>query len=82
MDQLRGRVSIATAICKGCGLCTVACPLGILVFTGNTVNLKGYQPPTVADAAKCTGCGNCARMCPDAVLTVERFTSKRSLANV
>ena len=82
MAELKGRVRIATTICKGCGLCTVACPVGILAFSGNTVNLKGYQPPTIGDAGKCTGCGNCAQMCPDSALTVERFTSKRSTAHV
>lgn len=82
MADLKGRVRIATTICKGCGLCTVACPVGILVFNGNTVNLKGYQPPTITDATKCTGCGNCAQMCPDSALTVERFSTTRSVAHV
>jgi 2-oxoglutarate ferredoxin oxidoreductase subunit delta len=77
MAELQGRVRIATAICKGCGLCTIGCPLGVLAFTGNTANLKGYQPPTITHPEKCTGCGNCALMCPDSALTVERFSSKR-----
>lgn len=72
MAEPKGRVRIATNICKGCGLCTVACPKGIMVFSGGTVNLKGYQPPVVSRPEKCTGCGNCAQMCPDVALTVER----------
>lgn len=82
MAEAKGRVSIATTICKGCGLCTVACPLGILVFRGNSVNLKGYQPPTIAEPEKCTGCANCAQMCPDSALTVERFAGKKRSAHV
>ena len=77
MAELKGRVRIATNGCKGCGLCTIACPEKLLVIDDTSVNLKGYSPVAVTEPAKCIGCGNCALMCPDSVLTVERFAVKR-----
>lgn len=79
MAQLKGRVRIATNSCKGCGLCTIACPEKIIIIDDTAVNLKGYSPAAVTEPAKCHGCGNCAMMCPDSVLTVERFAGKRGV---
>jgi len=72
MAAALGHVHLKVDICKGCGLCTVACPFGVLAISGGTVNLKGYQPPSLVNKEKCTGCGNCAEMCPDFALTVTR----------
>lgn len=72
MAAPQGHVHINFHICKGCGLCTVACPFGVLSLTGAIVNLKGYQPPSLEWKEKCTGCGNCVEMCPDFALTVTR----------
>lgn len=82
MAELKGRVRIATNSCKGCGLCTIACPEMLLVIDDTVVNLKGYSPVAVTEPAKCIGCGNCALMCPDSVLTVERFAGKRRVEHV
>lgn len=82
MAELKGRVRIATNSCKGCGLCTIACPEKIIVIDDNTVNLKGYSPAAIALPALCLGCGNCALMCPDSVITVERFAVKRRAEHV
>ena len=60
MAAPQGHVHLSVDICKGCGLCTVACPFGVLALTGTIVNLKGYQPPSLVKKEKCTGCGNCA----------------------
>ena len=66
------RIVIAEDRCKGCGLCTPACPYD-LVQISDRYNLKGYHPAEWVDPqALCTGCANCAVMCPDMVITVFR----------
>ena len=70
------RVTIDADLCKGCALCTVACPKGILAMDGNRFNAKGYNPAYITDQAKCTACAMCAIMCPDSVITVEKEVAK------
>ena len=77
MAAPQGHVHLSVDICKGCGLCTVACPFGVLALTGTIVNLKGYQPPSLVKKEKCTGCGNCAEMCPDFALTVSSVRKEK-----
>lgn len=68
----KGKVFFNQNRCKGCGLCTTACPVKIVVIDTHKINTKGYNPATVNELDKCIGCGNCAIMCPDYVITVER----------
>lgn len=68
----KGKVYFNQNLCKGCGLCTVACPVKIIVIDNNVINIKGYNPATVVEVEKCIGCGNCGVMCPDYVIKVER----------
>jgi 2-oxoglutarate ferredoxin oxidoreductase subunit delta len=56
--------------CKGCELCVAACPKDVLALDPVAVNLLGYHPVRLLDAAGCTSCAFCARVCPDAVFTV------------
>ncbi len=63
-------VIIDQNVCKGCGLCTVACPKQVLELSKDTLNAKGYKPSTVVYAEKCIACGMCAIMCPDSAITV------------
>lgn len=72
MAKARGTVIFNENICKGCALCTVACPVKIVTLDTTRINVKGYHPATVTDMDKCIGCANCATMCPDCVITVER----------
>ena len=76
------RIVIDENRCKGCALCTTACPFG-LIHIADRFNAKGYRPaeftaspPGVHDplapASRCTGCANCAAMCPDVAITVYR----------
>ena len=58
--------------CKGCLLCTQACPKKILSQNHHTLNSKGYYPVEVTDPGQCIGCAMCAIMCPDCVITVEK----------
>ncbi len=66
------RVSFATELCKGCGLCTDACPKHIIKLDLTILNGKGYHPAYITDQGACIACALCATMCPDVVITVEK----------
>ena len=58
--------------CKGCQLCTVVCPEGIL-RRSERFNHQGYQVAEVGDNAEaCMGCASCAVICPDVAIRVFR----------
>jgi 2-oxoglutarate ferredoxin oxidoreductase subunit delta len=63
-------LAIAEERCKGCELCVAACPKTCLALNVGRVNVLGYHPVELTDAAACTSCAFCARVCPDAVFTV------------
>ena len=66
------KVTINIDICKGCELCTTACPKKIVALSKDKINAKGYHPAEVTDMEKCIGCASCAMICPDCAITVER----------
>lgn len=66
----RGRVIINKNLCKGCELCIIVCPKGLIGLDGK-INQKGYHPAVLMKEG-CTGCGFCAMMCPDAIIRVYR----------
>jgi 2-oxoglutarate ferredoxin oxidoreductase subunit delta len=55
--------------CKGCGLCTIACPQKLLVLC-DKINNQGYTPARIDSTDKCTGCALCAEICPDVAIEV------------
>jgi 2-oxoglutarate ferredoxin oxidoreductase subunit delta len=63
-------LEIALDRCKGCELCIVVCPKGVLALDLSVVNRLGHHPVRLTDARACTSCAFCARICPDAVFTV------------
>jgi 2-oxoglutarate ferredoxin oxidoreductase subunit delta len=63
-------LAIARDRCKGCELCITACPQHVLALDQTVVNVLGYHPVELTDAAGCTSCAFCARVCPDVVFTV------------
>lgn len=66
------KVTFDEEVCKGCGLCVKACPIGIVAIATDHINSKGYRPAQCTDQQKCTACASCARMCPDVAITVVR----------
>jgi 2-oxoglutarate ferredoxin oxidoreductase subunit delta len=76
----KGRIEINEAICKGCALCRIACPQGIIEMATDQVNAQGYYPARLVDPdGNCTGCALCAVACPDVAITVYRETRARSV---
>ena len=56
-------------LCKGCLLCTTACPKGLLK-KGTEFNSLGHYTVLITDEDRCTGCTLCAEMCPDIAILV------------
>jgi 2-oxoglutarate ferredoxin oxidoreductase subunit delta len=63
-------LAIAEDRCKACELCITACPQHVLALDSTKVNVLGYHPIELLDAAGCTSCALCARVCPDTVFSV------------
>jgi len=64
-------ILINEARCKGCGLCTIACPKNLITLE-DTPNSLGYTLAVFSNPEKCTGCALCAQMCPDVAIIVFR----------
>jgi len=59
--------------CKGCALCTIACPRGLITMS-KTINRQGFLPAVISEEGlqQCTSCALCAQMCPDVAIAVYR----------
>lgn len=66
-----GRIEIDEMRCKGCGICTIACPHKLVTLC-EKVNNQGYSPAEALSQERCTGCALCAEICPDVAITVFR----------
>jgi 2-oxoglutarate ferredoxin oxidoreductase subunit delta len=62
-------IEIDEVRCKGCGLCTFACPK-TLVSLSETPNSMGYTVAVFTNPDCCSGCALCAEMCPDVAIAV------------
>lgn len=67
------KIVIDETLCKGCALCTIACPRGLLRL-GEKLNRFGFLPAEMPAECErdCTSCALCAQMCPDVAITVYR----------
>lgn len=71
----RGWIVVNDLYCKGCELCTAACPPQVMAINKDHLTPKGYHPAYVFKEG-CTGCAICALVCPDAAITVYREVTK------
>ena len=62
-------IKIDETRCKGCGLCTIACPKKLVVMS-DAPNNMGFTVAIFSGSEKCTGCSLCAEMCPDVAISV------------
>ncbi len=76
MAKVRGAVTVNTERCKGCNLCVVSCPSGVLALKQKEVNNRGYHYAYMAQPEKCIGCQSCSLVCPDACIEVYRVIEK------
>jgi len=74
MAKAKGAVVVDNEKCKGCNLCVVACPYGVLNLH-KEVNSKGYHYSYMENPELCIGCTNCGMVCPDSCLTIYRVNS-------
>ncbi len=73
----RGKVTISSEECKGCGLCVESCPPKCL-FLAVELSAYGVHPARYT-GQDCTGCGICFYCCPEpGAITVYRLTARRS----
>ncbi len=71
MAKVKGSIVVDREKCKGCDICVVACPTGVIGLSRD-VNAKGYHFAYMQNPDACNGCTNCAIVCPDGVITVYR----------
>ena len=70
------RIEVREDRCKGCLLCTMVCPVEI-ILQSNRFNAQGYKVVEVTEMDSCTGCASCAKMCPDMCITVYKTTKAK-----
>ncbi len=75
-----GQIVIDESRCKGCALCTIACPRMLLKLSEETTTTE-YNPVIMTSQEKCVGCALCAGMCPAVAINVfscqiNEFTEK------
>ncbi len=65
------KIEIDPGYCKGCALCTTACPHKLIALDSD-LNDQGFYPAKIslANLERCTGCALCARICPDTAISV------------
>jgi len=69
--DVANKIVIDELRCKGCALCTIACPQKLIKMS-KELNKQGFLPAVISeeDLERCTGCTLCAQMCPDVAIEV------------
>ncbi len=70
MAKIQGAVVVNEERCKGCNLCVVACPVGVLSLQPKEVNDRGYHYAYMENPDRCIGCASCGYVCPDGCISV------------
>ena len=65
------KMSVIFDRCKGCELCTTACPKKIVAIQHEKRNKEGVFTAYCTDDDACIGCAMCAMMCPDCAIVIE-----------
>jgi 2-oxoglutarate ferredoxin oxidoreductase subunit delta len=67
------KIVIDEQLCKGCGLCVIACPHDLIEMS-KEINKLGFLPAVISAEAlqRCTACTFCAQVCPDVAIEVYR----------
>jgi 2-oxoglutarate ferredoxin oxidoreductase subunit delta len=74
----KGQLVIDLDECKGCELCVVSCPVGVIEIRKDIINKQGYHPASYKGAG-CTACGICFYTCPEpGAITVKRLVQVTS----
>ncbi len=72
MSKIKGAIVVDNERCKGCSLCIVACPKGVIALAERKVNAHGYPYVAAVHPDDCIGCASCGIVCPDGCITVYR----------
>ncbi len=64
--------------CKGCLLCTLVCPVEIIV-PADRFNHQGFKVVEVPHGymEQCKGCAFCAQICPDTAIEVFKSVKEK-----
>jgi len=68
-EMARFEVRVDGNFCKGCELCRINCPKGIIEMSTH-INDKGYSPAEITKQEDCIGCKACALLCPDGAISI------------
>ena len=60
----KGKLTIDSNWCKGCGICVEYCPKGVLKLENNIISVK--------DIENCILCGLCELRCPDYAIYISK----------
>ena len=60
----KGKLTIDTSWCKGCGICVEYCPKKVLKLENNVVSIENKE--------NCILCGLCELRCPDYAIYISK----------